>query len=110
MGDPHATASGACALVQVSVHAQAPATQVCAPAHARPQAPQLARSVAVLTQATPHIVSPAPQPHVPPTQGCPAAHARPQPPQLPASVLVLTHAPPQSCVPPGQPQTPPTHD
>ncbi len=40
---PHATASLDGALVQVSVQAQRPAVQVSAPAHARPQAPQLAR-------------------------------------------------------------------
>ena len=110
MVDPHATASGACAPVQVAVQAQRPSTQLSGAAQARPHAPQWARSVAVLTHATPQRVRPAEQPHAPPTQGWPAGHARPHPPQWEALVLVFTHAPAQSTVPPGQPQTPPTHD
>ena len=57
---------------------------------ARPQAPQLLTSVAVLTQAEPQYVWPVAQPQTPARQSWPVGQRLPHEPQLVASLLRLT--------------------
>jgi len=61
----------------------APPAQIWPEAQARPQAPQLVRSVASSRQTPEQLVVPAPHDtvHTPAEHTCPAAHARPQTPQ-----------------------------
>jgi hypothetical protein len=86
---------------RATVHA--PAAQPCAAAlgsaHALPQAPQLAGSIAVLAQnavaPAPHVASGGAQvvPHTPPEHTCPAGHTAPHAPQLEFSMRVFTSQP-----------------
>lgn len=104
---PHATVEGAGADEHVRAQVQAPPTQVCAEAHARPHAPQLARSVAVFTQEAPHSVCAAAHAQRPAEQVVPLGQATPQAPQFALSEEVLTHRPPQYDCPVGHPHAPP---
>jgi hypothetical protein len=67
--------------------------------HAALHAPQLALSVASLTQPLPQADMPAGQPQTPPEQVSPEGHRFPQPPQLRVSVIALVHAPLQKVCP-----------
>jgi len=62
---------------------------------AKPQPPQLAASVMVLTQAPLHASPPPGQPHTPALHASPVPHATLHPPQWMVLVMVLTQAPPQ---------------
>ena len=75
-----------------------PAAQVFA------HAPQLAGSLARLTQLFPQGVVPGAQdsPQTPAEQNCPTGHAVPQAPQLLPSLAVSTHMPEHSVLPPWQ--------
>ena len=106
---PQVTASGDGALAQVSEHAQAPATQLCAEEHAVPQPPQLPRSVAVLTHAPLHSVRPLGHTQRPPAHVVLEGQRLPQAPQLALSLAVSTHAPLHDVVPDGHTQRPPLH-
>ena len=71
-----------------------PATQLGADApQVRPQAPQLAVSVATSTHAAPQAVLPAGHAHVPALQTPPVGQTTPQVPQLFTSVCELLHVP-----------------
>jgi hypothetical protein len=71
---------------------QAPFAQLCPPEQALPQAPQLAGSVAVVTQVVPQSVCPVAQPQEPFEQLWPLAQAVPHAPQLLESVAVFVQA------------------
>ena len=70
--------------------AQAPAAQVWPVGQAWPQAPQLAPSVCVLTQAVPQSIWPVAQPQTPAVQLSPVPQALPQEPQFAPLVCVST--------------------
>jgi len=80
--------------VSGAVQVQAPPVQLCPVAQARPQVPQLATSLATLTQAPLQLVSPAAQVAVqaPCEQTC-APQAVPQAPQFMGSETRLTQVP-----------------
>jgi hypothetical protein len=65
-------------------------------AHAVPQAPQLAGSVAVSEQTPPHTIVPIGHAHVPMVQVRPPVHAIPQPPQFMLLASVFTQRVPQA--------------
>jgi hypothetical protein len=78
-----------------------PAEQSCPLAHARPQAPQFARSVSRSRQTPVQLVRPAPQEtwQVPAEHTCPLAQTRPQAPQWLLSVLRSRQTPEHSFSP-----------
>jgi hypothetical protein len=79
---------------------QTPLVQVWPLPQTFPQAPQLFRSVCVLTQVFPaHKVCPLPHVHAPAVQVCPEPHAVPHVPQLLLSVAVLVQVPLQDVCP-----------
>jgi hypothetical protein len=87
---------------QVSAHL--PALQISPSLQSVPQAPQLVRSVCVLTHDWPHASVPPPQllAHLPDEQTSPALQAAAQAPQLAPSVPRVTHALPHWVDPPPQ--------
>ncbi len=84
--------------------AQAPALHTSPAAQLIPQAPQLALSVARVTQRSLHTFCPAGQLvwHTPAAQICPAAQAVPHMPQLARSLWRSRHEPEQSVCPVAQ--------
>jgi hypothetical protein len=87
-----------------------PSLQLVPPTQGLLQPPQLLESVAVLTQADPHVVSSAGQLHIPTRQDAPSGQAVPpapaQPPQFFGSNSVLLQVPSQSFSPSGHTQLP----
>ncbi len=106
---PHVTPSGDGALAQVSEHTHAPAVQLCVEVQTVLHAPQLLRSVAVLTHVVPQRVRPVGHAQRPAVQVVPAGQRVPQAPQLFESVAVFTQVVPQVTLPAGQVHAPAVH-
>jgi len=97
--------------VSPEVQPHCPPLHCVVPLHARPQPPQLALSVFVVTHAFLHAVSSGPhiETHLPLEHRNPWSHTEPHDPQFCASAWRFAQAPPQFDVPDGHAHLPPLH-